>query len=288
MTRYGRTYTQPGNAHAELVPVAGGLALVSSYHPQLVADLKLKVPPEGRKWDPDTKRWLIDMRYGKDVAKIVEMHLGLAIAVPTNGHIAESEMRTLRLEYLGQCKLRENGEASAFGWIDGGWNTIFPEAVLQTYFEAEPARPDEKPTLYAALAIRQGADDSEIKSAYRRLARQWHPDVCREDGAAEVFKAIHAAYEVLKDALKRKKYDAGLLLEASLKSKNHISHLVYRPTGSYRPPFRCGWVLVEGVEALGRFVVSKVLGWEDITDSDGRVMISTWPRGAEHFEVLWK
>jgi hypothetical protein len=287
MTRFSRPYTTHENAHAELVPVAGGLALVSSYHPQLVADLKLKVPPEGRKWDPDMKRWLIDPRYGQDVAAIVERHFGLTITVPTNGHAAENEMRTLRLEYLGQCKLRENGEASAFGWVDGAWNAIFPEAALQTYFEAEPARPDEKPTLYATLAIRQGADDVEIKSAYRRLARQWHPDVCREDGAADVFKAIHAAYQVLADAIRRKKYDAGLLLEASLKS-NPVDHYVYRPTGSYRPPFRCGWVLVEGVELLGRFVVSKVLGWEDITDDEGRVMISAWPKGAEHFELFWK
>jgi hypothetical protein len=284
--RTSRGYTPPTNAQAELLPVAGGLALVSSYHPQLVAELKLKVPPEGRKWDPDSRRWLIDPQYGKAVAQLVEKHLGLKIAVPNGSTVATVETRALKLEYLGQCKIRDNGEASAFGWANGGWNVIVPEPVLQSYFEATPTRPDEKPTLYATLAVKQGATDDEIKSAYRRLARQWHPDVCHEDGASEVFKTIQAAYEVLRDTIKRKKYDMGLLLEASLGKKKDAAAIYL--AGTYRPPFRCGWVLAEGTETLARFVVSKILGWEDITDDEGRVMVSSWPKGNDHFEVVWK
>ncbi|MDA8189595.1 MAG: J domain-containing protein [Dehalococcoidales bacterium] len=281
-----RSYTQPEDAHAELLPVARGLALVSSYHPQLVAELKLKVPPEGRKWDPDSKRWLIDPQYGQTVAKIVEKHLGLTITVPNGSAVATTETRALKLEYLGQCRVRDNGEASSFGWVDGGWNVIVPEQALQSYFEATPTRPDEKPTLYATLAVKQSAGDDEIRSAYRRLARQWHPDVCHEDGATEVFKTIQAAYEVLRDTIRRKKYDMGLLLEASLKKNRGVQ--VYQAIGTYRPPFRCGWVLAEGTETLARFVVSKILGWEDITNDQGQVMVSSWPKGKEHFEVVWR
>jgi molecular chaperone DnaJ len=61
---------------------------------------------------------------------------------------------------------------------------------------------------YDILGIKKGASDKEIKQAYRRLARKYHPDVNPGDKAAEAkFKEINAAYEVLSDSEKRKKYD---------------------------------------------------------------------------------
>src|SRR5688572_10281108 len=62
--------------------------------------------------------------------------------------------------------------------------------------------------LYALLELSKGASDDEIKKAYRRLARRWHPDVNPGDKEAEQrFKEIAAAYDVLSDAEKRKLYD---------------------------------------------------------------------------------
>jgi molecular chaperone DnaJ len=60
---------------------------------------------------------------------------------------------------------------------------------------------------YEVLAIERGANVDEIKRAYRRLARQYHPDVNGEDGAEERFKEINEAYEVLSDDDKRAAYD---------------------------------------------------------------------------------
>ena len=61
---------------------------------------------------------------------------------------------------------------------------------------------------YDILGVPRGADEKEIRQAYRRLARQHHPDVNPGDEAsAERFKSINAAYEVLSDADKRAKYD---------------------------------------------------------------------------------
>jgi molecular chaperone DnaJ len=61
---------------------------------------------------------------------------------------------------------------------------------------------------YDILGIKKGASDKEIKQAYRRLARKYHPDVNPGDKSAEAkFKEVNAAYEVLSDAEKRKKYD---------------------------------------------------------------------------------
>jgi len=61
---------------------------------------------------------------------------------------------------------------------------------------------------YDLLGVRKGASDKEIKQAYRRLARKYHPDVNAGDKSAEAkFKEINAAYEVLSNKDNRKKYD---------------------------------------------------------------------------------
>jgi molecular chaperone DnaJ len=60
---------------------------------------------------------------------------------------------------------------------------------------------------YDVLGVSRSADQEEIKRAYRRLARKYHPDVNKEEGAEEVFKEINRAYEVLSEPETRGRYD---------------------------------------------------------------------------------
>ena len=76
---------------------------------------------------------------------------------------------------------------------------------------------------YAVLGVEPSAGDAEIKTAYRRLARKYHPDVSKEPGAEEQFKAVNEAYETLRDPQKRAAYD-------QLRARG------YRPGEEFRPP----------------------------------------------------
>ena len=111
----------------------------------------------------------------------------------------------------------------------------------------------------------------------------WHPDVCKEPDAAEQFRRIQHAYDVLRSPAIRAKYDAGLALEASLKSQpqrhSWLDAVASTPAAvaSYRPPLRCGLIMAEGRETLGRFVVERIIAWQDITDARGRTLVTSCP-----------
>ncbi len=60
---------------------------------------------------------------------------------------------------------------------------------------------------YAILGLQRGASEEEIKRAYRKLARKYHPDISKEPDAEETFKEVAEAYQTLKDSEKRAAYD---------------------------------------------------------------------------------
>jgi curved DNA-binding protein len=60
---------------------------------------------------------------------------------------------------------------------------------------------------YEILGVTRGSDADEVKRAYRKLARKYHPDVSKEKNAEDKFKEVQEAYEVLRDSEKRAAYD---------------------------------------------------------------------------------
>ena len=79
---------------------------------------------------------------------------------------------------------------------------------------------------YKVLGVEPDASDADIKAAYRKLARKYHPDRSKEPNAEEQFKAINEANEALKDPEKRRAYD-------------QVRAGGYRPGEQFRPP--PGW-----------------------------------------------
>ena len=60
---------------------------------------------------------------------------------------------------------------------------------------------------YGILGVSKGASKSEVKKAYLKLAKKYHPDLNKEEGAADKFKQINEAASVLGDEKKREQYD---------------------------------------------------------------------------------
>ena len=60
---------------------------------------------------------------------------------------------------------------------------------------------------YAVLGLKKGASVEEVKKAYKTLAKKYHPDVSKEEGAEKKFKEVLEAYQVLSDSEKKQNYD---------------------------------------------------------------------------------
>src|SRR5690606_3307806 len=166
------------------------------------------------------------------------------------------QTKLLNVRYIGTPKDRGNGDKSAFGHDGQDWSIVFPELVLRQWFDGESATVETSDlTLYGVLSLKRDCAGTDIKSAWRRMAKRYHPDINKDDDAAEMMQRINEAYEVLNNPMKRKKYDAGLVLAASL-STPHTRRSAFDHI--WRPPERCGFIMATGEYMLGRFVVKTI------------------------------
>ncbi len=301
------TITPVGRVSLTLTP--DGLALDTPYDPAFVAALKAAIPHGARRWDGQARRWLVDPAHGQKLPTLIQQHYGVTIELPQGDTAAPARVtEVLQLAYLGACREREDRSVSASGYALGNRNAKAPdlvvaEAALKAWFEgAKPsAAPDAKPappaSLYTVLCVPADVDAAALKAAYRRMARQTHPDVNKEPDAAELFRRVQAAYDTLSDPARRRKYDAGLALADRFAAERdparqygrlgRAGYTTYTPPPEpYRAPLRCGLLLVTGVRRLGRLHVETILSWEDLT-RDGRVLVSSWPTGADLWTEEW-
>lgn len=268
------------------------LILETPYNPGLVAQLKALIPYNDRRWGPDQKVWLVRPDHGPTLQSLIDQFFDEVVDLPgIENSKPEQELRIIEVRYLGSTKDRGDAERSAFGLVDGEWSVLFPESVLRSWFEVDPLAPIQGETLYSVLGARKTASEGELKSAFRRMARQWHPDVCSEPNANEIFQQINRAYQVLSNPEKRARYDAGLVLEetwkAEQKNSKDLMDGISTATVGYRSPLRCGWIMVKGVSVLGRFEVQEILDWQDIVNDQGQVLVSSWAYGDKEPTERW-
>ncbi|KAG1707700.1 Curved DNA-binding protein [Nymphon striatum] len=107
-----------------------------------------------------------------------------------------------RLDFLMQ---ELNREANTLGSKSNDAETT--KAAVDLKVLIEQMRQMEYKDYYKILGIERDTPQDELKKAYRKLARKYHPDVSKESNAEERFKEVNEAYEVLGDAEKRASYD---------------------------------------------------------------------------------
>ncbi|PWA34815.1 dnaJ domain-containing protein [Artemisia annua] len=101
--------------------------------------------------------------------------------------------------------------------------SAFATSTLNTSRSSTPS------SLYEVLGIQMGADKVEIKAAYRKLARIYHPDVASYDSSADEFMKVHSAYATLSDPGKRADYDRTLFArpKMTVRSSSSVGYAGY-------------------------------------------------------------
>ena len=269
-----------------------GLHFHSDYDSYLVTCLKDNILSSDRAWNPSGKYWIIDPCHLDELKRLSKLCLNVDATV--RGHTIQSknitERKIFRVEYIGGLKDRGNGVVSAFGATNNStgqkradfgeilgakndleWSIIFPEFVLKSWFNGDDQiKTPNSFTLYGFLDVNQLASQQEIKKAWRRGMKRFHPDINKDTDAPEMTMKIINAYNTLRNPMQRRKYDAGLKLAASL--SNQQKQPVY---SDWSISVRCGNIMCEGQYKVGRFVVSRILQWLDIIEN-GKMLVTSW------------
>ncbi len=261
----------------------GTFEFKTPYNYEAKEALKRAIPAPSRRWDGGVKSWFVSPAYGSACVKIALDYYGANIGIPNSEAVCRAvQNMTFRMVYLGTVKERQDGFKTAYGWVND-WDLLFPLDVLRDWFGGVSTKAT---TYYNVLGVANDVPGILIRKAFRRAARTWHPDICREPGATEQFKLINEANRVLSDPLQRRQYDAGIAMGLL---NNQVRGTFEQSGDIWRPPVRCGNLALEVLISLGttraKYQVQKILDWTDITNSRGRVLVTYW-RG-DSFREEW-
>jgi hypothetical protein len=264
------------------------IVLHSPYNRDFVNDFKEDVPYTARRWNPTDKVWTFAPQYGARVRDLILFHYGVNVAVPATHAQSREQTTIVKLMYLGLPKDRGEGKLISYGWANGGWTTLWPLSVLKAWFEpmnnGDDVVPNAAQTLYGVLGVKRKASGAEIKSAWRKLARRFHPDMNSDPDATAQMQRVNEAYGILQDVGKRARYDAGLKLESAI-GKSSLPR--FTQSNVYRPPYRCGLVMVSAIEEVGRLNVKRILEWQDIVNHRGQILTTFWRFGDDRYSERW-
>lgn len=258
----------------------GNLLLVNSpYNADFVSLLKEKVSANDRKWDGASKVWRVKASYLDTLKSIGELYYDHVEVIHDRAATLKPTRQVILCEYLGRCKSDDFSVAYANCFVNGSWSIRVSEKVLRAYFEGfnESAQPTQKQdsTLYGLLGAKPVSSVDELKRAYLRAAKVWHPDRNSDPDAADMFRKVKLAWDTLSNPAIRAKYDAGLKLmqkqeqpDASWKSANLSTVSDY----GYRAPAMCGLVDCE-IEQGIKQTMSKIYDWKDDTRTFGNITL---------------
>lgn len=265
----GSRGSNPNNRGISVIAENGALKVNTPYSAEFVAELKMAIPATSRKWDGPAKAWLVSKDYADVLKELIDRIYNCDVTMPTViAQDAPSFETTFQADYVANCK----NEASSVH-SNGAWNAKIPEKVLRAWFkQVDTTAPA---TLYGVLGIEKTATIPDIKKAYKRAARQWHPDVCKEPQAREMFCAVKDAYNLLIDPLSRTKYNAGLAFQ-QMAHAGPLGRQYQSRYSNFTPMLRCGMLTVKAKRELGVLVVEEILAWEDIQNEIGQTMVSFW------------
>ncbi|MHA2218378.1 MAG: J domain-containing protein [Candidatus Hodarchaeales archaeon] len=250
----------------------------------MLPEIKKSISKYNRRYCPETKRWYFDKSELGWISQIIKRN-GLDIIVTDLGGETEINTQEFRIEWVEQQQSRRYIMPYAL-YLKNRFIAEIPYNEMVRYWQENPYSRQkvfsaESNNFYKLLEVTNTATTEEIKSSYRQLARQFHPDISTEPDAHELFVRINSACEVLSDPKQRKKYDAAI----------KFSQLTNKPQNRYKnftgPPVTCGRIKGSGRFHLGLFKIDTILKWQDVI-KDGKIMCSIYNPMTKKYTVNWE
>ncbi len=301
------------------------VVLDTPYSQNFVSDFKNQVPAYQRRYIPAYKKWVFDAEHLDWCKQAMRREFNeCQFTQPDQREHITFQTRML-VQYIGRVKDNQ----IARGWIanstdygawltakydydkyDYEWCVSFTEQTLRQWFEPfthdipipqnQPTPPTQRSSIptnyYARLGLKPPVGPDQIKVAYRKQARQWHPDLNQDPDASQWMTAINEAYKILNDPNAQRVYDAEQIkLQAAEKQGALFAKLAgaerAKPKESksfdntqygYAPPLRCG-IITAQFELKAHLECLSISAWDDDVNSQGQVRVATWKRGDTMF-----